>query len=97
MMSDEPDSNDGSIVGERPFPWWCPRCRTKTVWRVTIPYQCKRKLGGESVTLEISALAVPQCANCGELVFDYVAESQINDAFQQMVNAAATGGSATVR
>ena len=32
-------------------------------------------------------LAVPKCASCGELVFDYLAEDQINTAFVKLVGA----------
>src|SRR5262249_5954772 len=76
---------------ERPFPWFCPRCRRKEVRRVTIPYQCQRRYQGQPITVVLSALAVPQCQNCGELVFDYIAEEQINRAFE-----AQTSGSNSV-
>ncbi|MCI0680626.1 MAG: hypothetical protein L0Y71_00865 [Gemmataceae bacterium] len=82
MMS-EIAAKNGSDTLERPFPWRCPRCRKKTVHRVTIPYQCRRKHLNETLTVVVPALAVPQCAECGELVFDYVAEEQVNDAFRQ--------------
>lgn len=36
------------------------------------------------VNINVAALEVPQCGECGELVFDYVAEAQINDAFRQV-------------
>jgi uncharacterized protein with ATP-grasp and redox domains len=64
--------------GGRPFPWHCPRCRHKEVRRHVIPYQCERAHQGQIVTVVVNDLAVPKCDNCGELVFDYVAEEQIN-------------------
>jgi hypothetical protein len=88
MMSDAPSSANGPAGLERPFPWRCPRCRKKAVRRAAIAYQCQRKHQGTTVTVSVPALAVPQCAECGELVFDYVAEAQINDAFRQLVIAA---------
>jgi hypothetical protein len=72
----------------RPFPWYCPRCREKEVRRETIPYQCERVVNGQPITVKVAQLAVPRCGNCGELVFDYAAEGQINQACL-----AATGGS----
>ena len=75
----------------RPFPWFCPRCRHKEVRRATIAYQCERVYNDQPITVVIPALAVPQCGNCGELVFDYVAEEQINRAFKTQISALANG------
>lgn len=57
--------------------------------RTAVAYQCQRKHQGTTVTVSVPALVVPQCAECGELVFDYVAEAQINGGFRQLVNASA--------
>jgi hypothetical protein len=65
---------------EKPFPWRCPKCRQPTVTRVTVPYCCQRTHDGRDVTVEIPDLAVPRCGNCGEFVFDYVADEQIRAA-----------------
>src|SRR5947209_15652295 len=75
----------------RPFPWFCPRCRRKEVRRATIAYQCERLFQGRPITVTIAALAVPKCANCGELVFDYLAEEQINHAYQVQTAALGNG------
>lgn len=77
-MSDQGKPED--FQNGRPFPWCCPRCRRREVWRTTLPYECQRLLEGQTVTVSLQAFAVPQCRNCGELVFDYVAEEQINQA-----------------
>jgi hypothetical protein len=66
----------------RPFPWFCPNCRKKEVRRVTIPYQCQRLHNGQRITFIVPALDVPQCANCGELIFTYGTEEQINLAYR---------------
>jgi alkylated DNA nucleotide flippase Atl1 len=63
---------------ERPFPWYCPKCRKKDVWRDVICYQCQRLSQGQLVEVVVPNLAVPRCHSCGELVFDYLAEQQIN-------------------
>jgi hypothetical protein len=48
----------------------------------TIPYQCQRTVNGQEITIALPALTVPRCNHCGELVFDYDAEQQINRACQ---------------
>lgn len=46
-----------------------------------MPYECQRLLAGQTVTVKLAKLSVPKCGNCGELVFDYEAEDQINQVF----------------
>jgi hypothetical protein len=60
----------------------CPKCRRKEVRRVTIPYQCERLHNGRPITVALASLCVPRCHHCGELVFDYQAEEQVNRAYQ---------------
>lgn len=64
--------------GARPFPRFCPKCRRKEVRRVTTPYRCQRLQNGQRITVVLSKLSVPRCDHCGEVVFDYEAEEQIN-------------------
>lgn len=71
----------------RPFPWFCPKCRRKEVQRTVISYQCQRSYAGQAILVVMSDLAVPKCGHCGELVFDYEAEQQIERAFQAQINA----------
>jgi len=68
------------------------------VWRETIAYECRRDFRGEPVTVTVTDLAVPKCRNCGELVFDYLAEEQINRAYAAQTQAAGdrNGAPATV-
>ncbi len=75
----------------RPFPWSCPKCRQKEVRRETIPYQCPRLFQGQPVTVVLASLAVPKCGNCGELVFDYEAEEQIDRAYQEQTKGLTNG------
>ncbi len=76
----------------RPFPWICPKCRDKEVRRATIPHQCERLHDGQPITVMLTNLSVPRCHNCGELIFDYEAEEQINRAFEAQAGALGTGG-----
>ena len=78
----EPMNNGAAPGPSRPFPWFCPKCRQKEVRRVTMPYQCQLLYEGQPVTVIVPDLAVPKCRNCGELVFDYEADDQINRAFE---------------
>ena len=66
----------------RAFPWFCPRCRRKEIRRATISFQCQRLYERQPIAIVLANLAVPRCDNCGELVFDYEAEDQINRAYQ---------------
>src|SRR6266478_6401310 len=79
----------------RPFPWFCPNCRRQEVRRVTIPYQCQRFDNGQPITVVLSALDVPRCGNCGELVFTYDTEEQINRAYHAQTDALSNGVSPT--
>lgn len=73
-----PESNSIARPGrDRPFPWHCPKCRRKEVWRVTIPYEFECQQQGVKRTVHIDALAVPRCGHCGELVIDYEADDQM--------------------
>jgi hypothetical protein len=93
MMS-EPSTQSVPVHTQgRPFPWFCPNCRRKEVRCVTISYQCQRFYDGQPVTVLLSALDVPKCANCGELVFTYDTEDQINRAYQAHTDALRNGPS----
>ncbi len=83
-MSKPLSSMEPSIA--RPFPWRCPRCGRKEVRRASISYQCQRVQNGRPLTVNVADLSVPKCGHCGELVFDYVAEEQINRACQAQVS-----------
>src|SRR5436305_730548 len=85
------DIEVATSAASRPFPWYCPHCRRKEVRRVTIPYQCQLEHNGQPIMVVVSELAVPRCANCGELVFDYEADNQINRAFEQQIRALGNG------
>lgn len=72
---------------EKPFPWRCPNCRQLTVTRVAMPYRCQRTHRGRVVTVEVPNLTVPRCSNCGEVVFDYVADEQIRATLRTQLDA----------
>ena len=68
--------------GDRPFPWRCPNCLAKEVQPVVTPYTAKIKHDGTEYTLEIAALRVPRCQNCGEILFSNQVDEQIRDALR---------------
>jgi len=86
-MSELLTSHEGNLSPERPFPWFCPRCRRKEVRRTTISYQCQRWYKGQPINIVVPQLALPCCGNCGERIFDYKAEEQINQAYQDQIKA----------
>src|SRR5436190_23246508 len=94
MMHEAAPTNVPVHKQGRPFPWFCPKCRRKEVHRVTIPYECQRLYNGQPITVVIAALTVPQCANCGELVFTYETEEQINRAYQAQAGDLGNGSKA---
>jgi hypothetical protein len=55
----------------------------------TISYRTERLYEGRLIAVAIPHLDVPQCANCGELVFNYTADEQILDAVKAQWAAAA--------
>ena len=75
-----------------PFPWFCPRCRRKEVRPATIPYHGVRTYEGRDYTVDLPQLVVPKCSHCGELVFHYTAEEQIDQALQALVSKAGARG-----
>lgn len=81
-MPEHSNSTQMTEAAARPFPWPCPKCRRKEVRRTTISYQCQRVFHNQPVTISVTELAVPQCGHCGELVFDYEAEEQLNRAYK---------------
>lgn len=76
----EPQANGNPTPKGRPFPWFCPNCREREVRPATIAYQTQRLYEGQLIAVDIPALNVPKCGNCGELVFNYAADEQILEA-----------------
>jgi len=74
------DRHISSGLSDRSIPWVCPICRKKEVHPATVHYQAERLHEGRLVAVNITDLLVPQCARCGELVFDYAADEQISEA-----------------
>jgi putative zinc finger/helix-turn-helix YgiT family protein len=68
--------------GDRPFPWRCPNCLATDVWPVVTPYTAKVKHDGIEYTIDIPALEIPKCRNCGELLFSNHVDEQIRDALR---------------
>ncbi len=83
MIIPEPISKTAPVHTEgRPYPWFCPNCRRKEVRPATVAYECQRFHNGQPVNIVVRSLLVPKCDQCGELVFTYDTEDQINRAFR---------------
>ncbi len=54
----------------------------KSVHLATICYTAKRAEGGQLDAVEIPALRIPQCQNCGEQLFTISVDEQIQAAFR---------------
>ena len=85
----EPSTIPDPPKAARPFPWFCPKCRRQEVRRATIPYECQRLHNGQPVTVALANFSVPRCGHCGEVVFDYEAEEQVNRAYEAQWSAQA--------
>ena len=68
--------------GDRPFPWRCPNCLRKDVRPVVMPYTARVRHDGLEYAIELPAMEVPKCQNCGELLFGNRAGEQIDDALR---------------
>lgn len=70
---------------QRPFPWYCPKCRKKEVRPAIISYRCDMTHDGQLYSVTVPELTVPRCGHCGELVFNYPAEEQIRHALRSQL------------
>lgn len=70
---------------DRPFPWPCGNCGEQQVYRTTMPYKSSINFDGQTWEIEILNLAVPKCANCGEIVFDSATGRQIDENLRQQL------------
>jgi hypothetical protein len=86
MMPDTETNGVPQSAG-RPFPWHCPRCRRKEVRPATVPYHAERLHEGRLIAVDIPQLLIPRCGNCGELVFNYLAEELILKAVEAQAKA----------
>ena len=69
----------------KPFPWRCPECGKKAVQPATVHHSSQIKHDGRLYAVEIPGLRVPQCSECGELVFDNDADQQIAQALREQL------------
>ncbi len=60
----------------KPFPWFCPECGKKAVWRATVSYTTEILHDGKLHTVSIPNLSVPRCEACGEMAFDIEVDQQ---------------------
>lgn len=64
------------------FPWLCPRCLEREVRPAEVPYNADVTHDGKTHAVEISALVVPRCDTCGELIFGNDTDWQISRALR---------------
>src|SRR5882724_199314 len=61
----------------------CGNCGRREVAIAVVPYTAEFDDDGEKISVTISDLSVPRCANCGTLSIDHDAAIQITDAFRK--------------
>src|SRR5262249_15843996 len=94
-MSEPRTSSGLAKKPARLFPWFCPKCRRQEVRRATIRYQCERLHEAEPICVILENFSLPRCGHWGELVFDYEAEEQINQAYEAQINGQRRGQAET--
>lgn len=66
----------------KPFPWKCGTCRQRSLIPTVLDYQAEIAHDGRSYTLNLPALNVFRCEQCGAIVLDDDADKKISDALR---------------
>ncbi len=67
----------------RPFPWRCPKCLKREVQPTIIAdYQARVKHDGRVHEVVVRDLKIAQCQACGETIFTFETDEQINAALR---------------
>jgi putative zinc finger/helix-turn-helix YgiT family protein len=61
----------------------CGECRQKTMAIAVVPYEIQIDHDGKKYDVNVPALSVPKCTNCGALSIDENASEQIDSAFRK--------------
>ena len=85
MTPEQPKRPDSEKSTGRPFPWRCPECGKKGVRLAVVAHTSQIKHDGRLYVVEVPKLRVPRCGECGELVFDNVADDQIANALREQL------------
>jgi putative zinc finger/helix-turn-helix YgiT family protein len=67
----------------RTYPKRCGKCGQKRMQLATVPYATTIEHDGRAYRVEIPALTVPRCGNCGAISIDDEADRQISAAFRR--------------
>src|SRR5689334_6916902 len=71
---------------DRPFPWYCLRCRQNSIRPAFIEDRTKVEHDQQTYELVIHELEVAKCEICGETWFDISQDYQINGALRMALN-----------
>ncbi len=55
---------------DKPFPWYCTRCKKATIEPSKQRYEFTQKHDGRTQQIVIDAIPIPTCTNCGYQTFD---------------------------
>jgi hypothetical protein len=80
MTPEATTAPETTVTKVQPFPWTCPRCLQDRVFPTVIPYRAQGRRNGQLVEVDIPALKIPKCENCGELLFTESVDQQIRSA-----------------
>jgi putative zinc finger/helix-turn-helix YgiT family protein len=85
MTSDQGNAASKASEKGKPFPWRCPQCGKKEVWRAVVSHTSEMRHDGRLYNVKVPKLRVPKCKACGELIFDNEADEQIASALREQL------------
>lgn len=77
------DKKKSSESRDRPFPWLCADCCTRTVVPTVIDHTAKVKHDGVVYELHLPGIEIPRCQTCGEIYPTVAVDDQVSDALRQ--------------
>ena len=69
---------------QKPLPWTCLRCRTKTVWPVREPYVAEYEHDGRAYQVRLESLDFHRCSACGWVMLTAEATRAIDARFREV-------------
>src|SRR5437879_1580323 len=76
-------SKKSSESRDRPFPWLCVDCYTRTVVPTVMDHTAKVKHDGVIYELHVPKVEVPRCQTCGEIYPTVAVDDQVSEALRE--------------
>jgi ribosomal protein L32 len=69
---------------DKPFPWWCCYCDTKTVQPVIRDWSTEVKRNSKLHTVNLKGIEMPTCSSCGSEFVDLHLSRKIEEELLNM-------------